>query len=91
MKISGDAETSARTGVPTYCVQEEDRNVTWTLSRASLEEMAEWDGFTEEKRRREIGAINFGTVHPSWYEMHAIVARHALRNYLGLNSVVLGQ
>lgn len=43
MKITGDAVTSANTGVPTYTVSEEDRHVVWTIDVGNLEEMDIWD------------------------------------------------
>src|SRR5262245_42639668 len=43
MKIQGEAETSARTGVPTYSVREEDRAVSWTVNLHTLIRLAEWD------------------------------------------------
>lgn len=50
MKIQGDAETSARTGIPTYNVREEDRQVIWTINVHNLLRFAQWDQRDEPTR-----------------------------------------
>lgn len=57
MKIQGDAPTSARTGVPTYTVSEEDRHVGWTISEAVLDEMKEWDALTRQEQTARVAAL----------------------------------
>ena len=88
MKIQGDAVASAQSGRPTHIVTEEDRHVCWVMDRALLEEMAAWDAKSPEDRRACLGSGAWSTFgsssDPSAYELHAIVARNTLRNYLGM-------
>lgn len=87
MKITGDAVLSARYSHPTYLVSEEDRKVCWTFRVRDLDEMAPWDSKPLEEQRLHLasGAWTSWTTSqdPSWCELHAVVARNALRNYLG--------
>lgn len=96
MRITSDAVTSARTGIPTYAVAEEDRKVSWTIDVQSLKAMEKWDALPPEERRRRLGLWQMGQRDAladyngaaagddcSWLEQHAIVARNALRNYVG--------
>lgn len=54
MQIKGDAETSARTGIPSYSVFEDDRSVCWTLDARTLEEMRPWDALSREERMEKL-------------------------------------
>lgn len=88
MEIRGDAETSARTGEPTYTVMEKDRSVQWTLTRANLAEMAAWDAKSRSEQRAHLTTGSWSTWGPvadvDWYELHAVVARNSLRNFLNI-------
>lgn len=90
MKISGDAVTSAETGVPSYTVAEEDRAVVWTFTKETLAEMKAWDAMSFEEKRKHLTSGSWSTFGPEasvdWYEPHAVVARNSLRNFLGLNN-----
>lgn len=105
MKITPNAETSARTGIPHYDVREEDRHVSWTISAKTLSDMREWDRLSSQEQKVRLRAKEDGVgdegakmlgflpeyspADLSWYELHAIVARNSLRHFLGLETAPL--
>jgi hypothetical protein len=54
MRITEDANESARLGTPAYRVSEEDRSVCWIYTLGDLEALADWDRLPIEARRERI-------------------------------------
>jgi len=93
MQIKAEAGLSATSGVPTYSVSEDDRHVTWTITTKMLDEMAWWDELSHGERakrvadgpRPKITADDGQQIElcDDFFGLHAVVARNALRTFLG--------